>query len=55
MASECSLVEIVSDTEFKIMATTETTRIQQNKALGAAVSLHFEGGREENEKLCGLN
>ena len=21
--------------------------IQQNKALGAAVSLHFEGGREE--------
>ena len=37
------------------MATTETTTIQQNKALGAAVSLHFEGGREENGKLCGLN
>ena len=35
--------------------TTETTAIQQNKALGAAVSLHFEGGREENEKLCRLH
>ena len=37
------------------MVATETTRILQTKALGATISHHFEGGREENEKLCGLN